>query len=300
MPPQLLQGRTLAQNHQKKLQRRIHQWSEEGHPPPRLDVVWVGEDPASKIYVEKKRQACQNIGMISKIHHFPQDISETKLREHLKELSADKQIHGVLLQLPLPSPLPGYAITAELCPYKDVDGLTPWNQGKLALNLPSLLPCTPLGCLMLLKSTLKELKGLHATVVGYSPLVGAPMAHMLVLQGCSVTIVDKNSTHPEKLCQHSDIVVVATGQEALVNRQWLKEGATVIDVGIHHKQGNIITGDVDHADVKDKVRAITPVPGGVGPMTIAMLLSNTLRAYQYLRHARPLPSLQEILQEEET
>ena len=296
-PTRLLCGRTPAQRIQEALKKRIATLHREGRAKPRLDVIWVGEDAPSHIYVQRKRQACQSIGMDSQLHHFPADTPEATLRSHLKDLSSHPQVHGVLLQLPLPTPLPGFAILSELCPYKDIDGLTAWSQGQLALGLPALFPCTPLGCLMLLRSAIEDLRGVHATVIGHSPLVGAPMVHMLISQGCTVTVLHKASKNPEKLCLTSDVVIAAAGARALVNRQWLKPGAVVIDVGIH-RGGTHITGDVDSTDVQDHVQAITPVPGGVGPMTIAMLLRNCLIAYEHLENARPFPTLHQLLREE--
>lgn len=294
--PYLLEGRTPSTLLKNYVTKKVQQWTgERKHPPPRLDVIVVGDDGPSRLYVQRKKDACEKVGILSYIHAFPSDISEDAVISKIDELSSSASTHGILLQLPTGPSLDGYKLMHHVCPHKDVDGLTPWNQGLLALGgQPSLFPCTPLGCMALLQSKKPDLAGVRACVVGYSPLVGASLVPMLAAQGCSVSIVHKDSHEPWHITQSCEVLIVATGCRGLIQRKWVHEGSWVIDVGIHHC-GAQISGDVDYDGVKDHVRAITPVPGGVGPMTIAMLLANTLRAYEYLEHQISLPSLKETI-----
>ena len=251
-----------------------------------LGVVLVGEDPASQVYVRSKGKATLEAGMASFEHRLPADASQAELLALVAALNADPAVDGILVQLPLPGPLDEQAVVETIDPAKDVDGLTPVSSGRLALGLPGLVPCTPLGCLMLLKDRLGSLSGLEAVVIGRSILVGKPMAQLLLGESCTVTIAHSRTRDLAQVVRRADIVVAAVGRAEMVTGDWLKPGATVIDVGINRlppaegaTKGRLV-GDVDFASASAVAGAITPVPGGVGPMTIAVLLRNTLVAAQ--------------------
>ncbi len=250
---------------------------------PGLAVVLVGDDPASAVYVASKGKATIAAGMNSYEHRLPATVSQGEVEALLRQLNADENVDGILLQLPLPSHLDEQAAVATIDPDKDVDGLTPQSAGRLALGIPGLVPCTPLGSLLLLKDQLGDLTGLNAIVIGRSILVGKPMAQLLLDANCTVTIAHSRTRDLADAVRRADIVVAAVGRAEMVKGDWLKPGAVVIDVGINRiapaaneTKGRLV-GDVAYAEA-DHVRAITPVPGGVGPMTIACLLRNTLVA----------------------
>ena len=249
-----------------------------------LAVVLVGEDPASQVYVRSKGKATLECGMASFEHKLPDDTAQAALLELVDQLNADPLVDGILVQLPLPAHLDEQAVVARINPDKDVDGLTPISTGRLALGLPGLVPCTPLGSLMLLKDRLGSLSGLDAVVIGRSILVGKPMAQLLLAESCTVTIAHSRTQDLPGVVRRADIVVAAVGRPEMVKGSWLKPGATVIDVGINRlppaegaAKGRLV-GDVDFAQALEVAGAVTPVPGGVGPMTIAVLLRNTLVA----------------------
>ena len=249
-----------------------------------LAVVLVGEDPASQVYVRSKGKATVECGMASFEYKLPDDTSQADLIALVDQLNADPMVDGILVQLPLPRQLDEQAVVERIDPAKDVDGLTPVSSGRLALGLPGLVPCTPLGSLMLLKDRLGSLSGLDAVVIGRSILVGKPMAQLLLAESCTVTIAHSRTKNLADVVRRADIVVAAVGRPEMVKGDWLKPGATVIDVGINRlpptedKPKGRLVGDVDFASAVKIAGAITPVPGGVGPMTIAVLLRNTLVA----------------------
>jgi methylenetetrahydrofolate dehydrogenase (NADP+)/methenyltetrahydrofolate cyclohydrolase len=249
-----------------------------------LAVVLVGEDPASQVYVASKAKQTVECGMASFEHKLPADTSQDVLMALVDRLNADPMVDGILVQLPLPGHLDEQAVVERISPDKDVDGLTPLSSGRLALGLPGLVPCTPLGSLMLLKDRLGSLSGLDAVVIGRSILVGKPMAQLLLAESCTVTIAHSRTRDLADVVRRADIVVAAVGRPEMVKGDWIKPGATVIDVGINRlppaegaAKGRLV-GDVDYAGVMDVAGAVTPVPGGVGPMTIAVLLRNALVA----------------------
>lgn len=249
-----------------------------------LAVVLVGEDPASKVYVASKGKATLECGMASFEHKLPEDCDQATLLALVDRLNADPMVDGILVQLPLPRHLDEQAVVARISPDKDVDGLTPTSTGRLALGLPGLVPCTPLGSLMLLKDRLGDLSGKDAVVIGRSILVGKPMAQLLLAENCTVTIAHSRTKNLAQVVRRADIVVAAVGRPEMVKGDWLKPGACVIDVGINRlapaegqNRGRLV-GDVDFEDALPVAGAITPVPGGVGPMTIAVLLRNALVA----------------------
>jgi methylenetetrahydrofolate dehydrogenase (NADP+) / methenyltetrahydrofolate cyclohydrolase len=259
---------------------------------PGLAVVLVGEDPASQVYVRNKGEQTQAAGMYSETHRLAADVSEEDLLAVVAGLNADPAIHGVLVQFPVPAHIRQSAVVAAISPDKDVDGLTVINAGRLASGLPALTPCTPLGCMMLLKDVLGDLSGKRAVVIGRSNLMGKPMAQMLLAADCTVTIAHSRSRDLPGICREADIVVAAVGRPEMVKADWIKPGAAVIDVGISRFPARDpeaaaagktrLVGDVAFDEVKAVAGFITPVPGGVGPMTIACLLANTLSAARRL------------------
>ncbi len=242
---------------------------------PGLAVVLVGEDPASGVYVRAKGKACREAGMASIEHRLPAETTQAVLLDLVRQLNADPQVDGILVQLPLPGHIDANAVIASIDPDKDVDGFHPVNAGRLASGLPGFVPCTPLGCLMLLTETLGDLSGLDAVVVGRSNIVGKPMAQLLLGANATVTIAHSRSRDLPGLCRRADILVAAVGRPEMIRGDWVKPGATVIDVGINRVDGALV-GDVAFDAVAAHAAHITPVPGGVGPMTIACLLRNTL------------------------
>lgn len=255
---------------------------------PGLAVVLVGEDPASSIYVRNKGEQTREVGMHSVTHKLPADTPQETLLRLVNQLNNDPSIHGILVQLPLPAHIDAQAVLSAIDPAKDVDGFHVVNAGRLSVGLPALVPCTPLGCLMLLKDTLGDLRGLNAVVVGRSNIVGKPMAQLLLQADCTVTIAHSRTKDLPGVCRQADILVAAVGRPEMVRGDWVKPGATVIDVGINRVPARDpeaaaagktrIVGDVAYAEAAAVAGAITPVPGGVGPMTIACLLSNTVTA----------------------
>jgi len=249
---------------------------------PGLHVVLVGEDPASKVYVASKEKLAVEVGMNSVAHRLPADTTEAQLLAKLAELNADDSVDGILVQLPLPKHIDTGRIIDAIDPAKDVDGLHPINAGLLAGGKNGLVPCTPLGSMLLLKQALPSLSGLDAVVIGRSELVGRPVAQLLLQADCTVTIAHSRTRDLAAVVKRADIVIAAVGHPRMVKGDWIKPGATVIDVGINRLPDGKLTGDVDFAEAVKVAGAITPVPGGVGPMTIACLLKNTLTAF----HAR--------------
>ncbi|MFA7439623.1 MAG: bifunctional methylenetetrahydrofolate dehydrogenase/methenyltetrahydrofolate cyclohydrolase FolD [Sphingomonadaceae bacterium] len=253
-----------------------------GQRPPALAVVLVGEDPASNVYVRNKVRACIEAGIRSIEHRHDADISESTLLHLIDQMNRDPEIDGILVQLPLPPQIHSQKVISAIDPAKDVDGFHPINAGRLATGLPGLVPCTPLGCLRLLESTLGDLEGAEAVVIGRSNIVGRPMASLLIGASATVTVAHSKTRDLPIVTRRADIVIAAVGRPHLVQADWIKPGATVIDVGINRMPnpdgGTRLVGDVHFAAVSQVAGHITPVPGGVGPMTIACLLENTLQA----------------------
>ena len=247
---------------------------------PTLAIVLVGDDPASLIYVRNKDKKAKLVGIATKLYHLPEDTSEKHLLKLVTKLSKSRRINGVLVQLPLPDHIDAAKIIAAIDPLKDVDGFTTENIGKLAMKKDCLTPCTPLGCIKLLKTVEPNLAGLKAVVIGRSQIVGRPLAQMLLNEDCTVTIAHRKTQDLPELCLTADILAVACGCPQMVRGSWIKEGAIVLDIGISYDKNRKISGDVVFDEALEKARAITPVPGGVGPMTIAMLMANTLKAYK--------------------
>jgi methylenetetrahydrofolate dehydrogenase (NADP+)/methenyltetrahydrofolate cyclohydrolase len=249
---------------------------------PGLATVLVGDDPASQVYVRAKGRACAGSELIALDIRLPTDISEARLVAEIEKLNHDERVDGVLVQLPLPRQIDPHRIVSTIDPAKDVDGFHPVNVGRLWSGLPTMMPCTPQGCLRLLGTVHRDLTGLNAVVLGRSNIVGKPLAALLIAADCTVTVIHSKTRNAREISRHADILIAAAGQPRMVNADWVKPGATVIDVGISpaaDPEGrNRVVGDVDFASVSGVAGAITPVPGGVGPMTIACLLLNTLLA----------------------
>ncbi|PTC23994.1 bifunctional methylenetetrahydrofolate dehydrogenase/methenyltetrahydrofolate cyclohydrolase FolD [Pseudomonas aylmerensis] len=258
---------------------------------PALAVLLVGDDPASHVYVRNKLLRAKEVGIRSLEYRLPDDATQAQVLALLAQLNADASVNGILVQLPLPGHIDEAAVIHAIDPIKDVDGFHRENVGGLVQGIEVLTPCTPSGCMRLLYETCGDLSGMHAVVIGRSNIVGKPMATLLLQANCSVSVVHSRSVDAPALCRLADIVVAAVGRPQLIDASWLKPGAVVIDVGINRintETGTRLVGDVDYASARTVASAITPVPGGVGPMTIAYLLKNTLVASQLQRTARPL------------
>ncbi|MFT8440956.1 bifunctional methylenetetrahydrofolate dehydrogenase/methenyltetrahydrofolate cyclohydrolase [Acetobacter fabarum] len=280
----MIDGKAFAATVRQQIREDVLAFHDQHGVTPGLAVILVGNDPASEVYVKNKAIQTHHAGMRSFMHMLPETTSEAELLTLIGRLNNDPEIHGILVQLPLPNGLDARRITNAILPEKDVDGLGEVNAGRLAVNLPGIVPCTPLGCLMLLRDQLGDMKGQHAVVIGASNLVGKPMALLLLAEGCTVTIAHIHTRDTAALAREADILVVATGCRELVRGDWIKPGATVIDVGITRTQTasgkSRLVGDVAFDEAVKVAGRITPVPGGVGPMTIACLLKNTLTAAQ--------------------
>ncbi|HEX7656434.1 MAG TPA: bifunctional methylenetetrahydrofolate dehydrogenase/methenyltetrahydrofolate cyclohydrolase FolD [Sphingomonas sp.] len=275
MTAQIIDGKAFALALRERIAGEVDRFRTAARRKPGLAVVLVGEDPASSVYVRSKGKATVAAGMESFEHRLPADTGEAALLALVDTLNADPAVDGILVQLPLPPHIDERKVITRIDPDKDVDGFHPVNAGRLASGLPGFVPCTPLGCLMLLKDQRGSLSGLDAVVIGRSNIVGKPMAALLLGESCTVTIAHSKTHDLSSVVRRADIVVAAVGRAELVKGEWIKPGATVIDVGINRVDGALV-GDVDFAGAASVAGAITPVPGGVGPMTIACLLRNTL------------------------
>ncbi|MFW7380292.1 MAG: bifunctional methylenetetrahydrofolate dehydrogenase/methenyltetrahydrofolate cyclohydrolase FolD [Oligoflexus sp.] len=278
MSARIIDGKAIANQIREQLRQQILSYQHSGHRPPCLAVILVGHDPASEVYVGHKKKACASIGIESRSFELPEDTTQDGLESLLRRLNEDETVDGILVQLPLPKHMNAERAIDMISPGKDVDGLTPFNQGMLVWRRPGLRSCTPYGVMKLLEAIDMPLEGKVAAVVGRSVLVGAPMATMLSNAGATVYSLHSKSENCPALTSQADILVVATGVYHLVDRSWVKPGAVVIDVGMHRLEHGL-AGDVNFDDVKEIASYITPVPGGVGPTTIAMLLSNCVQAY---------------------
>jgi len=273
----IIDGAALAARVRERVAAEVSQLASKGGVTPGLATVLVGEDEASQVYVRRKREACEQVGIRSFDHDVAADVTPEELAELLSRLNGDEGVHGLLLQLPLPPELDQDEMTALISPRKDVDGLTPVNAGLLMHGRPGLVPCTPAGVIELLHHAGTELAGAHAVVLGRSILVGRPLAALLLGENATVTTCHSQTRDLAEVCRSADVLVAAVGSPKMVGVDMVKEGATVIDVGINRTDEGLV-GDVDFDAVSERARAITPVPGGVGPMTIAMLLAQTVAA----------------------
>jgi methylenetetrahydrofolate dehydrogenase (NADP+) / methenyltetrahydrofolate cyclohydrolase len=293
MQARIIDGKTISADLRGKVTDAVHRLLRDRGIVPGLAVVLVGHNPASRTYVRNKSKAVAEAGLQSFDQNLPEDASEADLLDLIARLNADPKINGILVQLPLPPQINVDKIIAAIDPDKDVDGFHPLNAGRLASGLPGLVPCTPLGCVRLAKSVHASLAGLEAVVIGRSNIVGKPVAQLLLAENATVTIAHSKTLDLPAVCARADVLVAAMGRPEMVRGGWIKPGATVIDVGINRvtgPQGAHIVGDVAHAEARQVAGALTPVPGGVGPMTIACLLLNTLTA-ACIQNGLPAPKI---------
>ena len=286
MTARIIDGKGRAERLTADIKAQVAARVASGKPPPGLAVVLVGDNAASQIYVRNKRRTTEAVGMRSFAHDLPASTPAADLLALIDSLNADPDVSGILVQLPLPKHIDESLVTDRIDPLKDVDGFHPYNIGRLVLKRPQLRPCTPYGCMTLLKDTGEDLVGKHAVVIGQSNIVGRPMALELLIERCTVTVCHSKTRDLPGLVRQADIVVAGVGRPNFVQGDWLKEGAIVLDVGINRDADGKLCGDVDFAAARDRASWITPVPGGVGPMTIATLLANTLRAAELQDAAR--------------
>ena len=295
-PAAVIDGKAFAEGVRAGVVRAVTELKDDYGITPGLAVVLVGDDPASAVYVRNKGEQANAAGMHSVTHRLPAHTSQADLLDLVRQLNADASIHGILVQMPLPKGLDADAVIAAIDPAKDVDGLHPLSAGRLSAGLPGLVPCTPVGCMMLLKDRLGDLSGKHAVMVGRSNLMGKPMAQLLLAANCTVTVAHSRTRDLAAVCRLADILVVAVGQAEMVKADWVKPGATVLDVGMNRVSSRDpdkaaagktrLVGDVDFAAVSAVAAQITPVPGGIGPMTIACLLRNAVLACAEARGIR--------------
>jgi methylenetetrahydrofolate dehydrogenase (NADP+)/methenyltetrahydrofolate cyclohydrolase len=282
MSATIIDGKAIGAQLRAEVAAEVRRLSHQNGLTPGLAVVLVGKNPASEVYVRNKSKAVTDAGMTPIDRHLPESVSETELLDLIAELNADPKVNGILVQLPLPKQIDAQKVIAAIDPAKDVDGFHPVNVGKLWSGLPALVPCTPLGCVRLAKTVHSSLAGLEAVVIGRSNIVGKPVAQLLLAENATVTIAHSKTRDIADVCRRADILIAAIGQPEFVRGAWIRKGATVIDVGINRVAGEAgksrIVGDVAYAEASGVAGAITPVPGGVGPMTIACLILNTLRA----------------------
>ncbi|MHB8347139.1 MAG: bifunctional methylenetetrahydrofolate dehydrogenase/methenyltetrahydrofolate cyclohydrolase FolD [Acidiferrobacterales bacterium] len=283
MSAKIIDGKAIAASLQTEVKQRVAQRTAGGARAPGLAVIMVGEDPASQVYVRSKRKACADAGIVSFAHNLPASTSQASLLELIDHLNDDVRVDGILVQLPLPAHIDPETVIERIQPGKDVDGFHPYNIGRLALRMPVLRSCTPRGVMTLLSSTGVPIRGQHAVVVGASNHVGRPMALELLLAGSTVTVCHRFTRDLATQINGADILVVAVGKPHLIKGQWIKAGAVVIDVGINRQADGTLVGDVEFEIAYQKAAWITPVPGGVGPMTVATLLLNTLEAAEQPR-----------------
>ncbi len=277
MSASLIDGKAIAQQVRAEVREQVQEWVRAGHQRPGLATVLVGDDPASAVYVANKHKACAEAGIEGFHHELAADATEQKVVELLAQLNADPQVSGILLQLPTPKQIDGARLTTLIEAGKDVDGLTPVSAGLLAKGLPGLRPCTPAGVIELLKRHEVPLEGAEAVVVGRSDLVGKPVGALLLAENATVTTCHSRTRNLGEICRRADVLIAAVGRPKMVQGDWIKPGATVIDVGINRTDDGLV-GDVDFEAAVQTAGLITPVPGGVGPMTIALLIANTLQA----------------------
>jgi methylenetetrahydrofolate dehydrogenase (NADP+) / methenyltetrahydrofolate cyclohydrolase len=278
MTGRIIDGKSIATDIRREVREESDRLAARGKRRPGLAVVLVGDDPASHIYVRNKRAACEECGFVSVSHDLPHSATQTELLTLIQRLNADPSIDGILVQVPLPDHIDERAVIEAIAPDKDVDGFHPYNVGRLALRNPLMRPCTPYGVVRMLDRCGLSTKGLHAVVVGASNLVGRPMALELLLDGATVTVCHRFTTNLREHVERADLLVVAVGKPGIVPGEWVKPGAIVVDVGINRLPNGKLVGDVDFEAARERAGWITPVPGGVGPMTVAILMKNTLES----------------------
>ena len=282
MTANILDGKKTADKIQSIVAQKIKAREKQGLPTPGLAVILVGNDPASAIYVGHKQRACAAVGIDSQCYRLPENTTQNEIESLIDKLNKDSKVHGILLQLPLPNHINSDDLLEQITPKKDVDGFHPYNLGRLIQRHPILRPCTPYGVMTLLLETGENITGKHAVIVGASNIVGRPMALELLLASATVTVCHRSTQNLAKHIKDADILISATGHFGVIKSEWIKKGAIVIDVGFSRLSNGKITGDIEFKTAKEKAAWITPVPGGVGPMTVATLLQNTLLAAELL------------------
>ncbi len=275
----IIDGKKEAQVLKEEIKKEIILIKKKTNKVPGLEVILIGDLAPSQIYVRNKEKSSKEVGINSNVLKYPKDVTEEEILKKIKQLNNDNSVSGILVQLPLPDQISKEKIINSIDPSKDVDGFSPINVGKLASGYNAIVPCTPLGCLLLIKKVEKNLSGKHAVIIGRSNLNGKPITQLLLKENCTVTVTHSKTKNLKEECLKADILIAAVGVANLVKKDWVKKGSIIIDVGIN-KLGDKIVGDVKFEEVKNKVKAITPVPGGVGPMTIACLLKNTLECFK--------------------
>ncbi|ASN84724.1 bifunctional methylenetetrahydrofolate dehydrogenase/methenyltetrahydrofolate cyclohydrolase FolD [Pectobacterium versatile] len=286
MAAKIIDGKTIAQQVKDEVAARVTQRLAEGKRAPGLAVVLVGENPASQIYVASKRKVCEEVGFISRSYDLPITTTESELLALIDQLNADQTIDGILVQLPLPEGIDNTKVIERIAPSKDVDGFHPYNVGRLCQRAPMLRACTPRGIITLLERYNIDTFGLNAVVVGASNIVGRPMSLELLLAGCTTTVTHRFTKNLRHHIENADLLVVAVGKPGFIPGEWIKPGAIVLDVGINRLESGKVVGDVEFATAQERASYISPVPGGVGPMTVATLIQNTLQACEeYHDHA---------------
>ncbi|WP_447884084.1 bifunctional methylenetetrahydrofolate dehydrogenase/methenyltetrahydrofolate cyclohydrolase FolD [Serratia fonticola] len=287
MAAKIIDGKTIAQQVRNEVAEQVKQRLAAGKRAPGLAVVLVGENPASQIYVASKRKACEEVGFISRSYDLPASTTEPELLALIDKLNADKEIDGILVQLPLPAGIDNVKVLERISPDKDVDGFHPYNVGRLCQRAPKLRPCTPRGIVTLLERYNIDTYGLNAVVVGASNIVGRPMSMELLLAGCTTTVTHRFTRNLRHHVENADLLIVAVGKPGFIPGDWIKPGAIVIDVGINRLESGKVVGDVDFEAASERAAFITPVPGGVGPMTVATLIQNTLQACEEFHDVQP-------------
>lgn len=278
MTAQILDGRAIAQDLRQQLKYKLQQRQQQQLPQPGLDVILIGDNPASTTYVKHKQRCCEEVGIRSTCHRRSTNTTSTELTALIDQLNSNATTHGVLLQLPIPDHLQSHELLQRIHPHKDVDGFHPLNVGQLVLRHPTLRPCTPYGVIHLLEHTGVDLAGANVVIVGASNIVGRPMALECLLAKSTVTVCHRFTHDLAQHIQHADIVISAIGKPGVIQSDWIKPEAIVVDIGFNHLENGLISGDIDFESARQRASWITPVPGGVGPMTIAVLLQNTLKA----------------------
>lgn len=277
---QIIDGKLISQIIKNELRLKVEDLKKQGKDCT-LVVIQVGNDPASSVYVANKKKACEYIGINSRSYELPEETTEAELLELIDELNDDGTVHGILCQLPLPKHINEMNVINRISPTKDVDGFHPQNVGALVIGEQGFISCTPAGVIQLLKRSNVEIEGKHCVVIGRSNIVGKPMALLMLRENATVTVCHSRTKNLKELCKEADILIVAIGKPKFITKEYIKEGAVVIDVGIHRDADNKLCGDVDYAQVEPLCSAITPVPGGVGPMTICMLMKNCIDAMEF-------------------
>ena len=283
MEPYIIDGKKISKDIKDELKKKVADYKAKGIEIT-LAVIQIGDDPASTVYVRNKKKACEYIGINSQSYELPGDTSEEELLELIDKLNNDSAVNGILVQLPVPDYIKPMNVINAISPEKDVDGFSPYSVGCLNLGVKGFLSCTPAGIVELLKRSNIEIDGQHCVIVGRSNIVGKPMASLMLNNNATVTITHSHTKNLKEICKTADILIVGLGQKGFITSEYVKEGAVVIDVGIHRDENNKLSGDVDYDDVAPHCSAITPVPGGVGPMTIAMLMYNCVKSAELIQN----------------